>query len=233
MAARIGRAYSIRMNSTALVAGATGLVGAECVRQLSADAAVGEVRALVRRPLPRELAALPRVIEQRADFERLEEHAGGFACDWVFCALGTTIKKAGTRDAFRRVDFDYALAVARIGRERGATHFLLVSARGADPTSRFFYYRVKGELEVAVQALGYPCVTIARPSLLVGERGERRRGEELALRFGGLLPRASRPVPAGQVAAALVRAAREARPGVRVIENPELLGAGRSTGRGR
>jgi uncharacterized protein YbjT (DUF2867 family) len=207
---------------TALVAGATGLVGRECVRRLSADETVREVRALVRRPLPPQLAALPRVRECRTELDRLAEHGEWFATDWIFCALGTTIKKAGTREAFRRVDFEYSLAVARLGRERGAAHFLLVSARGADPRSPFFYYRVKGELEEAVKALGYPSLTIARPSLLLGERDEFRVGEALAKRLGWLLPRASRPVHAAQVAAALVRAAHESRPGVRIIENAEL-----------
>jgi uncharacterized protein YbjT (DUF2867 family) len=120
------------------------------------------------------------------------------------------------------VDFDDSLAAARLGRERGAAHFLLVSARGADPRSPFFYYRVKGELEEAVKALGYPSLTIARPSLLLGERDEFRVGEELAKRLGWLLPRASRPVPAAQVAAALVRAAHESRPGVHILENAKL-----------
>jgi uncharacterized protein YbjT (DUF2867 family) len=207
---------------TALVAGASGLVGRECLRRLSADEAVREVRALVRRALPQALSALPRVRECRTELDRTAEHAEWFAADWVFCALGTTIKKAGTREAFRRVDFDYPLAVARLARERGAAHFLLVSARGADPRSSFFYNRVKGELEEAVKALGYPSLTIARPSLLLGERDEFRLGEELAKPLGWLLPPSSRPVHAAQVAAALVRAAHESRPGVRIIGNAEL-----------
>ena len=153
----------------ALVAGATGLVGRECLRLLAEDANVEEVRALVRKPLSAETQALG-IRECRVDFDRLEEHADWFEVDWVFCALGTTMRQAGSQDAFRRVDFDYPLSVARTARAAGARHFLLVSAVGADDRSRVFYNRVKGELENAVSHFGYPSLTIARPSLRLGER---------------------------------------------------------------
>jgi uncharacterized protein YbjT (DUF2867 family) len=94
--------------------------------------------------------------------------------------------KAGSRDAFRRVDYDYALRIAQLALAGGANHFLLVSALGADATSRIFYNRVKGELEQAVGRLGYRSLTIVRPSLLLGERHERRLGEEIAKRFTAL-----------------------------------------------
>jgi uncharacterized protein YbjT (DUF2867 family) len=204
----------------ALVAGATGLVGGECLRLLAHDDALEEVRALVRHPLPHSPG--PKVRECRSDFDRLYEHPDWFRADWVFCALGTTLRKAGSRSAFRHVDYDYPLAIAREALEHGARHFLLVSAMGADPRSPFFYYRVKGELEEAVQALGYPSLTIARPSLLLGERGERRFGEEFAKFAAPLLPPAWRPVHASQVAAALVHAAHAPMAGTRILENAEL-----------
>ena len=185
----------------ALVAGATGLVGREIVRLLAA--AGTEVRPLVRSDYP--------VGESVA-----------FRVDAAFCALGTTIKKAGSQDAFRRVDYDYPLAVARAARAGGAAHFLLVSAMGASARSGVFYNRVKGELEDAVRALGYPSLTIARPSILLGERAERRPGEELAKKIGWLVPSRWRPVHATQVAAALVDAARRAKPGTEILENPVL-----------
>jgi len=151
------------------VAGATGLVGRECLRLLSNDVTVAEVRALVRHPLPPESSG-PRIRECRTDFAQLHNHQDWFQVDWVFCALGTTMRAAGSREAFRRVDYEYPLAIAKLAISRGASHFLLVSATGANPRSAFFYNRIKGELEDAVRALGYRSLTIARPSLLLGKR---------------------------------------------------------------
>jgi uncharacterized protein YbjT (DUF2867 family) len=203
------------------VAGATGLVGQECLRLLSNDVTVALVRALVRHPLPpKSLGA--RVRECRTDFAQLHDHQDWFQVDWVFCALGTTMRAAGSPEAFRRVDYEYPLAIAKLALSRGASHFLLVSAIGANPRSTFFYNRVKGELEDAVRALGYRSLTIARPSLLLGKRQEWRFGEELAKRLGWVLPSRWRPVQAAQVAAALVHAAHASRPGVQILENAAL-----------
>ena len=206
----------------ALVAGATGLVGKECLRLLAADAGVEEVRALVRQPLSAEIQALGNIRECRVDFDRLEGHADGFAVDWVFCALGTTIRQAGSKDAFRRVDVDYPLSVARTAWAAGARHFLLVSAAGADARSSMFYNRVKGELEEAVRQLGYPSLTIARPSLLLGERSPPRRGEEIGKRLAWLFPSKWKPVQASQVALALLRSAQADAPGVHILDNAAL-----------
>jgi uncharacterized protein YbjT (DUF2867 family) len=208
-------------NRIALVAGATGLVGGECLRLLSNDAALEEVRALVRHPSPPESLG-PRVREYRTDFDELHNHQDWFQVDWVFCALGTTMRKAGSPEAFRRVDYEYPLAIAKLALSRGASHFLLVSAMGANPRSSFFYSRVKGELEEAVRALGYRSLTIARPSLLLGERQEWRFGEEVGKHLGWILPSRWRPVHASQVAAALVHAAHAAIPGVQILENAVL-----------
>lgn len=204
-----------------LLAGATGLVGGACLRQLAADPDVLEVRALVRRGLPPE-AHLPKVTEAIIDFDRLDDSSAFHQASQVICALGTTIRKAGSRDAFRLVDYGYPMALARLARSHGATHFLLVSALGANAASWVFYNRVKGDLESAILALGYPSVTIVRPSLLLGERREFRLGEEIARRLSFLMPERYQPVAASLVARALVRAAREDRPGVRIIENSEL-----------
>jgi uncharacterized protein YbjT (DUF2867 family) len=211
-------------NWSALLAGATGLVGRECLRLLAADDGVREVRALVRRSLPPG-SVWPHVQECRTDFDRLHEHPDWFQVDKVFCALGTTIRQAGSEEAFRRVDYEYTLAIAKAARARGAGHFLLVSALGASARSRVFYNRVKGELEEAVQALGYPSLTIARPSLLVGDREEWRLGEELGKLAGWLAPPRWRPVHAAQVASALVAAAHRNAPGVQILENAALRAA--------
>lgn len=204
--------------ASALVAGATGLVGRELLRQL-AEAPYGRVGALLRR-VPDDLPSAVTPIV--ADFEHLDRVADRLAVDDVFCALGTTIRTAGSQEAFRRVDHDYVVALARLARARGARHFLLVSSLGADPRSRVFYSRVKGEVEAAVQAVGYPSVTIVRPSLLLGARQEFRLGERLMQPLGPLMPRRFRPVHARAVAATLLRAARAAEPGVQVIESRDI-----------
>ena len=206
---------------TVLVAGATGLVGREIVRRLKADEHFGEIRALLRRPLPPELAS-SRIRECVCNFKNLADHSDWFQVDQVFCALGTTIKQAGSQEAFRRVDFEYPLTIARLARERGARHFLLVSAMGANPESKVFYNRVKGELEIALQDLSYPSLTIARPSLLLGDRAEFRIGEVIAKKFLWLASPKWRGVHAALVAAGLVQAAKEKSEGLRIIENPEL-----------
>ncbi len=204
-----------------LLAGGTGLVGAACLHRLAAEPGVAEVRALVRRPLPAD-TRLPRITEVVTDFGRLEESPALEGVQQVFCALGTTIRQAGSQAAFRVVDHDYPLRLAQSALARGASHFLLVSAVGASAASPVFYNRVKGEVEAAILALGYRSVTIVRPSLLLGERGEFRLGEKVAGWFSFLMPGRYKPVHATQVAAALVAAAREDRPGARIIENREL-----------
>jgi uncharacterized protein YbjT (DUF2867 family) len=208
----------------ALVAGATGLVGQSIVRQLAGDSTWGEVRALVRQGLPPDLT-LPSVVPIPVDYSKLDPAPEWAGANHVFCALGTTMRQAGSREAFRRVDFEYPVALARAAHARGARHFLLVSALGASETSRVFYNRVKGEVESAISAVGFRSVTIARPSLLVGRRAEPRLGEQVGMMLGVLAPRRWRPIPATQVARALVEAAKRDSPGVRILENQELLAA--------
>ena len=156
------------------------------------------------------------------DFATLESCPERFAVDQVVCALGTTIAIAGSQAAFRAVDFELPLRVATLARAQGAQHYLLVSALGAARDSRVFYNRVKGELEDALDALGFRSLTIARPSLLRGDRVEFGVGERLAQHFGFLMPGRWKPVHARQVAAALVQAAARDLAGRRVMENIEL-----------
>ncbi len=196
-------------------------MGRECLARFLADPGVERVHALVRRPLVGAPASA-KLVQYLVDFDHLQGHAECLEVDQVACALGTTMREAGTEEAFRRVDYEYPLRLARFGLARGARHYLLVSAVGADPDSRVFYNRVKGEVERAISALDFPSLTILRPSLLLGDRGTFRLGESVARRLGWLTPRRFRPVQAGQVAAALVRAAREDAPGRRIIENAEL-----------
>ena len=215
-----------------LLAGATGLVGRALLHQLLADPMVGEVRALTRRALSRsELLGRgghppgdERLQVCEIDFERLDRHTELFEVDWVCCAMGTTIRKAGSRAAFRQVDFDYPFQMAQLARAHGARQLLLVSAMGADADSRFFYNRVKGELEDALSELDYESVCVAQPSLLAGERGEFRLAERLGLALGFLMPERFKPVQAAQVAAGLLAVARDERPGWHVLSNALLRG---------
>ena len=210
-----------RARRAVVIAGATGLVGRECLGLLLEDPSFERVTALVRRPLD-DAPKSPKLTTCLVDFDRLEAAAPLLAADQVICALGTTIAEAGSRERFRRVDLEYPLALARLASERGVSHFLLVSSLGADARSRVFYGRVKGELEDALAALPFRSLSIVRPSLLLGERKERRLGEELAKPFGFLFPRRYRPIRAGDVAAALVRLAAEDAPGRRVVESAEM-----------
>lgn len=212
-------------NISILVAGATGLVGRACVRRLLDDPAFGRVVVLTRRPLPIDMRTEgDRLEERRIDFERLEsdEYDDLFEVDQILCCLGTTIKKAGSRERFRAVDFGYPSTLAGRGVKHEIRHFLLVSAIGADPHSRIFYNRVKGELEHAVLDLPFRSVTIARPSLLLGDRGEFRLGEEIATRLRFLFPGKYKPVLADDVAAVLVESASRDDPGRHIIESAEI-----------
>jgi uncharacterized protein YbjT (DUF2867 family) len=203
-----------------MLLGATGLVGRELLTLLRAEPDVERIVVLVRRPL----APFddPKVRKEIVDFEALGSRSDLFSVDQIFCALGTTIKQAGSQPAFRRVDLEYPLVAARLGVEHGARHYLVVTALGASAGSRVFYNRVKGELEDALRTLPYRSVSIARPSLLLGDRQEHRLGEELGKRFGWLAPGRYRPVSARAVALSLVLAAREDRPGLRIIESEEI-----------
>lgn len=212
---------------TALLLGATGLVGRHTLARLAADDRWARVVTLDRRPLPRASARHePHVV----DFDRLGDlNEALFAVDSLFCALGTTIKQAGSQDAFRRVDLEIPAAAARRARAAGATQALLVSAMGADADSRIFYNRVKGEAEAAVAHAGFEAVQIVQPSLLTGDRDETRVGEQVGEAVLGFLEplllgplRKLRPTAADDVAAALVALAAAKRPGVNRYE-PEAI----------
>lgn len=214
---------------TALLAGATGLVGSHCLGQLLRDPTYVRVVAVVRRPLPLTDPKLDAVI---VDFDRLAE-ADLPRADDVFCALGTTIRRAGTRDAFRRVDHDYIVALAHRSAARGAAQFVLVSAIGANAHSLVFYNRVKGETERDVAAVSFGAVHFLRPSFLVGERSDHRSLEHLAIgAFTALAPlmvgpaRKYRPIAAETVARAMRAVAREGRPGPHIYESDRIARLG-------
>jgi uncharacterized protein YbjT (DUF2867 family) len=194
----------------ALLAGATGLVGGHLLARLLSHPAYSRVDVLVRRELP---IRDPKLIQHVVDFDHLE--AGlSIAADDVFCCLGTTIGKAGSREAFRRVDHHYPLALARLGKTAGALQFLMVSSLGANARSRVFYSRVKGETERDIASTGVKKVVFMRPSILRGERQEVRAGERAGIFIGRMIAplmigplRKYRPIDADDVAAAMLYAA--------------------------
>lgn len=212
-------------NTTALLAGASGLIGREiCAQWHGPD----ELHLLVR-STPAHRGPLQRV--HVVDFTKLPALP---RADEAYCCLGTTIAVAGSEAAFRAVDFDAVLAFANAAKAAGVMRFGAVSALGASPRSASFYNRVKGEMEVALAGLGFETLVLARPSLLAGNRAAlgqpQRWGERLALAFTAplapLIPAAWRPVQAAVVARALTRAVAERRPGLRIIESAELQSLG-------
>lgn len=205
-----------------ILAGATGLVGRHVLALALEDPRVDIVIAPTRRALPDH----PRLRAPLVDFDRLPEDADWWQADAVVCALGTTIKAAGSRDAFRRVDFEHPLAIARLARRHGTHVYALNSAKGADPASRMFYSRTKGELEQALRALDLDSLTFVRPGLIGGEREAPRAGEHVASLVLGalhpLLPRAWRINPAATIARSLLEAAITARPGIHIVDSAAL-----------
>jgi uncharacterized protein YbjT (DUF2867 family) len=204
---------------THLLLGATGLVGRELLQLLLAADHTARVVVIARKSTG---VRHDKLDEHVLDLAEMDRHAELFAVDAIFSALGTTIKQAGSQERFRAVDHDLPLQAGRLGRAQGAGQFLLVTALGANPRSRVFYNRVKGEVETDLRALAYPSLTIARPSLLLGDRDEPRIGEVIFSRLGWLMPPALKPIEARDVARALVALSREKRPGVHVVESREL-----------
>lgn len=209
-----------------LLVGASGMVGREVLRQALADSRIDEIVA----PTRRTLATSAKLLNPLVDFDALPADAAWWEVDAVICTLGTTIREAGSQAAFRKVDHDYPLAVARHARAHGATTFVLTSASGANADSRIFYSRTKGELERDLRALGYGSLCLVRPGLLGGERERRRPVEHAGMKLlgamGPLLPRRYRVVPAERVASTLLREALAAEPGVRIVESEEIDASG-------
>jgi uncharacterized protein YbjT (DUF2867 family) len=212
-----------------LVAGATGLVGRALVQLLVARPGHEPVHLLVRRPqeeVPR--GAIAHVV----DFGRLPVLP---PAQDAYCALGTTIKTAGSQAAFRAIDHDAVIAFAKSARAAGVTRFAVVSALGADATSRSFYSRVKGEMERDLRRLGFETLVIARPSLLVGSRSglgqPERVGERLAqvvtAPIAPLIPKAVRPIRSEAVAAAMVQALHTLGPGLHLLDSGTMQDLGR------
>jgi len=210
------------MNKTALIAGASGLTGGYLLNLLLESPEYSTVIAYVRKSSG---LTHPKLKEMLVDWETLQEPV---AAEDVFCCLGTTIKKAGSQEAFRRVDYDYPLQLAQLQFRGGSQQFLLVSAMGADAESSIFYSRIKGELENALQSIGYNSLHIFRPSFIAGPRKESRPGEKIGLAIFSLLAplfigplKKYAPIQAEHIARAMLRTAQKNEPGMRVYDSAD------------
>lgn len=202
----------------ALLAGANGLVGGHLLEALLEAPDFSRVYAVTRRAIAREH---PRLANRIVQFDKLEAQLKGTVCQTAFCCLGTTIRQARTEQAFRRVDVDLVLAFARAAKAAQAQRFVFVSTAGADPKSKYFYLRTKGEVEESLTKLGFPSLDIIQPSALIGWRREPRLRELAAMAF---LPLVNpfltgtrerwRAISAHTVAASMLGAARSGRRGV-------------------
>ena len=206
---------------TALVLGATGLIGDALTHRLVESPAYDRVQVLTRKPLAWQH---PRLQEVPFDFD----HPNGLLvrADDIYCCLGTTMKKAGSKEAFRKVDYQYPLDVARLGLENGASQFAIVTAMGANASSSIFYNQVKGEVERDLVALNYPTLLIFRPSLLLGNRSEKRLGERIGsgvMRlFAPLIPAKYKAVDAEKVANAMLTTMQQHHHGNHIFESNDL-----------
>ncbi len=196
---------------TALIAGASGMVGKACLYELLESEAYSRVTALVRKPIPLKHHKLHQLV---VDFDNLSAFSEELFANDVYCCLGTTIKAAGSQENFKKVDYEYPLELARITKQNGADTFLFISSMGANAQSSIFYSRVKGEVEQAIEAVGFLSFMVFRPSLLLGNRAEFRLGEQIAKiivratgwMFVGPLKK-YKAIPASIVAKAMLHAA--------------------------
>jgi uncharacterized protein YbjT (DUF2867 family) len=216
---------------TALIAGASGLVGSYCLRLLLQSSRYAKVIAIGRNALPMQHPKLEQLV---VDFNRLDNYRHSLIADDIYCCLGTTIKQAGSKENFYQVDFTFVRKLAVITAANFASQFLVVTALGANPASPIFYNRVKGQLEEAIKPLPFLAVHIFQPSLLLGPRNQKRMGEQTAQL---LLPRLSfllwgplkkyRPVHAEMVARAMLHAAMQDGAGVCLHPSDKIQQEGR------
>lgn len=212
--------------STVLLTGATGLVGRHCLELLLKDPYFSKVTVITRRPLYQENSKLTEFI---TDFDRLGELNNEFTADIAICCLGSTLKDAGSREQFMKIDHDYPLRIAQAAHQGGSRHFLVVSAVGANKDSLFFYSRVKGLMQDRIKTIPYAAISIFQPSLIQGERKEFRVMEYLSLKVshffrflfrGGL--KKYEPTSAIDIARALCHAAKITTEGIHTYSSPQI-----------
>ena len=206
-----------------VILGATGLVGGQLLTLALNNPTIDRIIAPTRKPLP----SHQKLENPIVDFADLPTDATWWQADAVLCALGTTIKSAGSKQGFHSVDYGYVMAAAHLAKQSGCNCFVLNSSLGADAGSNNFYLKTKGELEQALQALAFRSLTIVRPSLLDGgPRPEQRIGEEIGLWFGtrlsAIIPKRYRPISTKRVAQTMLEAALKSDPGLHIIESDQL-----------
>lgn len=211
---------------TALIAGASGLVGSELLKLLLENDAYQTIHVLLRRPLETKSA---KIVEHIVNFDELDKFDSNLKIDHVFCTLGTTIKKAKTKENFRKVDYDYVLALGKKANEWKAEKFLLVSSLGANAKSAIFYNRTKGEIENALKQLKLPHLFIFRPSLLLGNRKEQRTGEKTAINVYKVIAplffgpfKKYKGIEASQVAIGMMDTALQNTDHLKILESDEI-----------
>jgi len=208
---------------TAIVAGASGLIGRDLVQKLIKSDQYRLIYILARKTSG---LSHEKIREMVIDFEKIDQLKFDEPIDDVFCTLGTTMKQAGSRDNFKKVDFEYVVALANLGKQAGASRFLVISAMGANPKSSIFYNQIKGMTEEALKKIGYNQLVILRPSLLLGERSERRIAERLsgffmkALNF--LIPDNYKAIQAEKVADSMLKMALKSTETVSIVKSGEM-----------
>jgi uncharacterized protein YbjT (DUF2867 family) len=211
---------------TALLVGATGLVGNELMELLLNQPGYDLVKVFTRRSLRKNHPKLEEIV---VDFDQLYQYKQHFNVDAVYCCLGTTIKKAGSQDAFRKVDYQYPIELAKLAKEADVENFLIITAMGADSNSKIFYNRVKGEVEKHLQRLQLPSLHIFRPSLLLGDRNEFRLGEKIGIIlspiFSWLLVgplKKYKPIQAKNVAIAMLLIGQKQNRGIHIYSSHQI-----------
>ena len=207
---------------SALLLGATGLVGSEILSLLERDGSYDRVVIVTRRPVAG-LDEHPTIRQAIVDFDNLDQYVNDLRGDDVYCAFGTTMRKAGSREQFRKIDLEYPKELAMIAKSNGAAHFLLVSSKGASSGSSNFYLQIKGELEQALEGMDWPNLTILRPSIIGGDRSESRPLERLGQMLLSVAPSSIRTVPASSIARVIVDAGDQRHVGRNAVEHAEFV----------
>lgn len=214
---------------TAIIIGSTGLTGGYLLSELVANPNYSKIIVLVRKASGQNN---PKIEELVVDFNKLSDFKDKIIGDDVYCTIGTTIKKAGSQKAFAKVDLEYPLSIAKIAKENGAKHFLLMSSLGANASSGNFYLKTKGTLENNLRDLHFDSLSIFRPSILLGPRSEFRLGEKIGIFFMRLFYflllgslKKYRPIHVKQVAHAMVTAGQDKGKGVRIWESDGIARA--------
>jgi len=221
------KGYMKMTTRKALLVGSSGLIGGYCLQNLIDDPTYSEVTAMVRKPLLKTHRKLKEVVTK---FDNLEHELSNIQAQDVYCCIGTTIKKAGSREAFKKIDLSLVVTVAELMKKQGAEQFLVISAMGANRDSKVFYNRTKGEMEAALQKLDYPCLRIIRPSLLLGPRKEFRFGEKIGVLLTPVLKpflmgslKKYKPIEANKVAGFMVKTGNEEpASGVHIYESDQI-----------